>query len=137
MRVLLTGGGTAGHINPALAIAETILRNAPGSVVEFVGVAGGKEDELVVRAGYKLHHVKSTALQGSKGLGRLKSLALAATSPYLPSTVSIIKKFKPDIVIGTGGYACTDPLIHSSGSVTLLLPLGRKAHVHAPSRDED
>ena len=106
MRVLLTGGGTAGHINPALAIAETILRNAPGSVVEFVGVAGGKEDELVPRAGYKLHHVKSTAVQGSKGLGRLKSLALAATSPYLPSTVSIIKKFKPDIVIGTGGYVC-------------------------------
>ena len=106
MRVLLTGGGTAGHINPALAIAETILRNAPGSTIEFVGVAGGKEDELVPRAGYKLHHVKSTALQGSKGLGRLKSLALAATSPYLPSTVSVIKKFKPDIVIGTGGYAC-------------------------------
>lgn len=106
MRVLLTGGGTAGHINPALAIAETILRNAPGSVIEFVGVAGGKEDELVPRAGYKLHHVKSTALQGSHGLGRLKSLALAATSPYLPSTVSIIKKFKPDIVIGTGGFAC-------------------------------
>ncbi len=106
MRVLLTGGGTAGHINPALAIAETILRNAPGSVVEFVGVAGGKEDELVPRAGYKLHHVKSSALQGKKGLRRIASLALAATSPYLPSTISIIKKFKPDIVIGTGGYAC-------------------------------
>lgn len=106
MRVLLTGGGTAGHINPALAIAETVLRNAPGSVVEFVGVAGGKEDELVPRAGYKLHHVKSTALQGKKGISRMSALALAALSPYLPSTVSIIKKFKPDIVIGTGGYAC-------------------------------
>jgi UDP-N-acetylglucosamine--N-acetylmuramyl-(pentapeptide) pyrophosphoryl-undecaprenol N-acetylglucosamine transferase len=106
MRVLLTGGGTAGHINPALAIAETILRNSPGSTVEFVGVAGGKEDELVPRAGYKLHHVKSTAVQGSHGIGRIKSLALAATSPYFPSTVSVIKKFKPDIVIGTGGYAC-------------------------------
>ena len=106
MRVLLTGGGTAGHINPALAIAETIQRNAPGSVIEFVGVAGGKEDELVPRAGYKLHHVKSSALQGSRGFARLKSLTLAAISPYLPSTVSIIKKFKPDIVIGTGGFAC-------------------------------
>lgn len=106
MRVLLTGGGTAGHINPALAIAETILRNAPGSVVEFVGVAGGKEDELVPRAGYRLHHVKSSAVQGSRGIARIKSLALAAASPYLPSTVSIIKAFKPDIVIGTGGYAC-------------------------------
>lgn len=106
MRVLLTGGGTAGHINPALAIAETILRNAPGSVIEFVGVAGGKEDELIPRAGYKLHHVKSSALQGKKGLRRFASLALAATSPYLPSTTSIIRNFKPDIVIGTGGYAC-------------------------------
>ena len=106
MRVLLTGGGTAGHINPAIAIAETILRNAPGSVIEFVGVAGGKEDELVPRAGYQLHHVKSSALQGKKGISRYASLALAAISPYLPSTVSIIKKFKPDIVIGTGGYAC-------------------------------
>ena len=106
MNFVFTGGGTAGHINPALAIAETILRNAPGSVIEFVGVAGGKEDELVPRAGYQLHHVKSTAVQGSHGLGRIKSLALAATSPYLPSTVSVIKKFKPDIVIGTGGYAC-------------------------------
>ena len=106
MRVLLTGGGTAGHINPALAIAETVLRNAPGSRVEFVGVKGGKEDELVPRAGYQLHHVKSSALQGKKGIGRFAALALAATSPYLPSTVSIIKKFKPDIVIGTGGYAC-------------------------------
>ena len=106
MRVLLTGGGTAGHINPALAIAETILRNAPGSVVEFVGVAGGKEDELIPRAGYKLHHVKSSALQGKKGVSRYAALALAAISPFLPSTVSIIKKFKPDIVIGTGGYAC-------------------------------
>ena len=78
MRVLLTGGGTAGHINPALAIAETILRNAPGSVVEFVGVAGGKEDELIPRAGYKLHHVKSSALQGKKGISRYAALALAA-----------------------------------------------------------
>ena len=75
MRVLLTGGGTAGHINPALAIAETILRNAPGSVIEFVGVAGGKEDELVPRAGYQLHHVKSSALQGKKGIGRFAALA--------------------------------------------------------------
>ncbi len=106
MRVLLTGGGTAGHINPALAIAETVLRNAPGSVVAFVGVAGGKEDELVPRAGYTLHHVRSSALQGKKGVSRYASLALAAISPFLPSTVSIIKEFKPDIVIGTGGYAC-------------------------------
>ena len=54
MRVLLTGGGTAGHINPALAIAELIRRNAPGAEIAFVGIRGGKEDDLIPREGYRL-----------------------------------------------------------------------------------
>ena len=54
MKVLLTGGGTAGHINPALAIAEIIRRNAPGSEIAFVGIRGGKEEDLVPREGYPL-----------------------------------------------------------------------------------
>ena len=51
MRVLLTGGGTAGHINPALAIAELIRRNAPRAEIAFVGIRGGKEDDLIPREG--------------------------------------------------------------------------------------
>ncbi|MBQ9796851.1 MAG: undecaprenyldiphospho-muramoylpentapeptide beta-N-acetylglucosaminyltransferase [Clostridia bacterium] len=106
MRVLLTGGGTAGHINPALAIAETIRYNDPHAEIEFVGIAGGKENDLVPREGYRLHHVKSMGLRRSLSPSNIKALYLALFSPYFKSTTSILDTFKPDIVIGTGGYAC-------------------------------
>ncbi len=109
MRILLTGGGTAGHINPALAIAETVLHYAPDSEIIFAGNKRGKERDLVSREGFSLYFTKS------KGIDRnipkwapanLHAYWLAATSPYSPRTVRILKRFKPDLVIGTGGYAC-------------------------------
>lgn len=107
MRVLLTGGGTAGHINPALAIAETVLQNAPDSEIAFVGVRGGKEEDLVPREGYPLHYVKVKGFSRKKlSLSNIRAYWLALTSPYSPKTVGILKSFQPDIVIGTGGYAC-------------------------------
>ncbi|MBQ9773279.1 MAG: UDP-N-acetylglucosamine--N-acetylmuramyl-(pentapeptide) pyrophosphoryl-undecaprenol N-acetylglucosamine transferase [Clostridia bacterium] len=104
MRVLLTGGGTAGHINPALAIAETIKQNDPDAVIEFVGIRTGKETDLVPRAGYRLHFVEAQGIRRSLSPSNIKALWLALTSPYSKKTVSIIKDFKPDVVIGTGGF---------------------------------
>ncbi|HBF15557.1 MAG TPA: UDP-N-acetylglucosamine--N-acetylmuramyl-(pentapeptide) pyrophosphoryl-undecaprenol N-acetylglucosamine transferase [Clostridiales bacterium] len=110
MRVLLTGGGTAGHINPALAIAELIRRNSAGAEVAFVGIRGGKEDDLVPREGYRLYYVKSKgirrSLRPSAVVSNVQALWLAAWSPYARSTRAILDEFRPDIVIGTGGYAC-------------------------------
>ena len=106
MRVLLTGGGTAGHINPALAIAETVRRNDPSAEIAFVGIRGGKEEELVPRAGYRLYFVRSMGIRRSLSLQNVKALALALTSPYLKETTSILDEFRPDVVIGTGGFAC-------------------------------
>lgn len=109
MRVLLTGGGTAGHINPALAIAEIVLQEDPNSEVAFVGIRGGKEEDLIPREGFSLHFVKSKGIDRSKkkwSPQNLHAYWLALTSPYSHNTVQIIKKFRPDIVIGTGGYAC-------------------------------
>lgn len=106
MRVLLTGGGTAGHINPALAIAETIRRNDPAAVIEFVGIKDGKECDLVPREGYELRFVRSMGIRRSLSLSNIKALWLALTSPYEKQTTDILKNFQPDIVIGTGGYAC-------------------------------
>ena len=106
MRVLLTGGGTAGHINPALAIAETIKGQDPHAVIEFVGIAGGKEADLVPREGYRLHYVESMGIRRSLSLSNVKALWLALTSPYSRKTTKILEDFQPDIVIGTGGYAC-------------------------------
>ena len=102
MRVLMTGGGTSGHVNPALAIAETVEMNAPGSEIAFVGTPRGIENKLVPAAGYKLYHVDVRGIRRSLSPANIRAAYLALTSPYRAK--DIIKEFKPDIVIGTGGY---------------------------------
>ncbi len=107
MRVLLTGGGTAGHINPALAIAETVKQNAPNAEILFVGTHRGKEGDLIPREGYPLRFVESRGFY--RPLFHPKNIGVAWTalrSPYAKETVKILEDFRPDIVIGTGGYAC-------------------------------
>lgn len=105
MRVLLTGGGTAGHINPALAIAETVKQNDPSAVIEFVGIRNGKEADLIPREGYTLHFVESMGIRRSLSPANIKALWLAWRSPKSRETQKILNDFQPDIVIGTGGYA--------------------------------
>jgi len=104
MRVLMTGGGTAGHINPALAIANTIKMNIPNAEIEFVGTPTGLENTLVSKEGYKLHHVNIMGVSRSLSLKNIKAACLMITSQI--EAKRIIKDFKPDIVIGTGGYVC-------------------------------
>ena len=104
MKVLFSGGGTGGHISPALAMADIIKANVPGSEIAFVGTPHGIENTLIPQAGYKLYHVDIQGIKRSFSLSNVKSLYLAATSPY--KAKHIIKEFNPDIVIGTGGYVC-------------------------------
>lgn len=107
MRVLLTGGGTAGHINPALAIADLIRRNAPGSEIAFVGIRGGREEDLIPREGYPLYFVESAGFVRPLWKPKnLRALRLAIQSPHRKETQEILNEFRPDLVIGTGGYAC-------------------------------
>ena len=65
MRVLLTGGGTAGHINPAIAIAETIKERDPHAVIEYIGTPKGLENKLVGAMGIPMHHVKIMGISRS------------------------------------------------------------------------
>lgn len=106
MRLLLTGGGTAGHINPALAIAETVKKNDPTAEIAFVGIQTGKEADLIPREGYPLYFVESMGIRRSLSFSNIKAVWLALTSPYSHQTTKILDDFQPDIVIGTGGYAC-------------------------------
>lgn len=112
MRVLVTGGGTGGHVNPALAIANTIKENIPDAEIAFVGTSIGLENELVPKAGYKLYHVEVRGILRSFTLYNVRSLWLAAVSPIRAKRV--IKEFKPDIVVGTGGYVSWPILVAAS-----------------------
>ena len=113
MRVLLTGGGSGGHVNPAIAIADTIRANQPDAEIAFVGVKGGKECDLVPRAGYPLFFVESQGIRRSLSPSNIKALVTAVTSPHSKQTKDILTDFKPDIVIGTGGYVCW-PLLRAA-----------------------
>ncbi len=104
MRVLLTGGGTGGHVNPALAIAGTIRQNDPEAVIAYVGTERGIENKLVPKEGYPLYHVEIRGIRRSLSPANLKALYLAATSPR--KARRILEEFKPDLVVGTGGYVC-------------------------------
>lgn len=102
MRVLITGGGTGGHVNPALAIANTIKQNDPDAVIEYVGTKKGIENKLVPKAGYPLHYVEIQGLRRKLSPANLRAAYLAVTSPH--KAKAIIEEFKPDLVVGTGGY---------------------------------
>ncbi len=102
MRVLLSGGGTAGHINPALAIAAKIREENPDATIAFVGTPNGMENKLVKNAGYDIFHVDVKGFQRKLTLKNVSVAWKALVSPM--KAASIIKKFSPDIVIGTGGY---------------------------------
>ena len=104
MRVLFSGGASGGHVNPALAIAEIVKANYQGCEIAFVGTPDGIENSLVPQAGYKLYKIKIEGVNGRKGFGKIKAYARAFTSQF--AAKKLVKKFKPDIVIGTGGYAC-------------------------------
>ncbi len=104
MKVLFSGGASGGHVNPALAIAEIMKANYPDCEIAFVGTPDGIENDLVPQAGYKLYKIKIEGVNGKQGISKMKAYARAFTSQF--AAKKIIKEFKPDIVIGTGGYAC-------------------------------
>ena len=102
MRALIAGGGTGGHVIPALTIARE-LRDAHGAEVRFVGTARGLETRLVPEAGFRLELVRS---------GQLKNVSLATrlrTAMDLPlgvvECVRLVREFRPQVVVGVGGYA--------------------------------
>ena len=114
MRVLMTGGGTGGHVNPAIAIADMIRKNIPGSEIAFVGTEHGIENKLVPESGYALHHVKVKGFSRKHLISKanLEAAIYAVTSPL--AARRIIRKFRPDVVIGTGGYVSWPLIVAAS-----------------------
>ena len=82
MRVLVTGGGTGGHVNPALAIANTIKENIPDAEIAFVGTKRGIENRLVGKEGYKIYHIEIQGLKRKLTLSNIKTAYLTVTSVF-------------------------------------------------------
>ena len=108
MKVLFACGGTAGHINPALAVAQRIHSIAPSAGVLFVGSGRDLENSLIPAAGYELVNLPITGLSRARTLDGLKYNAKTAWNLMRASRQArkILKEFKPDVVLGTGGYVC-------------------------------
>ena len=116
MRVLLTGGGTAGHINPAIAIANYIKEKEKDSEFLFVGTERGLEKNLVPKCGYDIKFIDVMGLRRSLSLENVKVLINYIKS--MSAARTIIKEFKPDVVIGTGGYVCA-PVVKAAAALKI------------------
>lgn len=109
---MLAGGGTAGHINPAIAIAKYIRKRRPSAEIVFIGATNGMENKLVPDAGFELRTFPMSGMMrgfSAKAFRHnLKTAKLLAKA--MKSADQIIDEFQPDIIIGTGGFACFPPL---------------------------
>jgi UDP-N-acetylglucosamine--N-acetylmuramyl-(pentapeptide) pyrophosphoryl-undecaprenol N-acetylglucosamine transferase len=111
LKVILSGGGTGGHIFPAVAIANQIKKRVPDADILFVGALGRMEMEKVPAAGYKIIGLWISGLQRKLTLSNL-SFPFKVISSILKAR-KILNEFKPDIVIGTGGYA-SGPMLRAA-----------------------
>ena len=102
MRLIISGGGTGGHIYPALAIVEDLLKQEPDSKVLYVGSTRGLEGSIVPQKGIEFIALKIQGFRRSLSLENFKTVALFLKSVH--QSKKIIRDFKPDVVIGTGGY---------------------------------
>ena len=104
-RIILTGGGTGGHIYPAIAVAEALKRKLGAENVEilFVGAEGKMEMTAVPKAGYRINGVPIAGLQRSLSLKNL--LLPFKVIKSIREAKKILKGFQPDVVVGFGGYA--------------------------------
>lgn len=101
MRVLLAGGGTAGHINPALSIADQVRMHHPDAEILFIGKRGNMEEKLVTKHGYAIEFIDIEGFKRSP----LKNIRVVwKTLGAIAQSKKIIKAFRPDVVVTTGGY---------------------------------
>ena len=119
-RIILSGGGTGGHIFPAVSIADELRRRHPDADILFVGAQGRMEMTRVPEAGYRIVGLPIAGIQRSLSLSNLAVPFKVISSLWRAR--SIVRRFRPDVVIGTGGYASAPVLFAASlaGVPTLI-----------------
>ena len=108
MRALIAAGGTGGHIYPAIAVANELRHRDPAAVIRFVGTDHGLETRLVPQAGYDLSFIESTGLVNMGWRARARGVAVLPKSFF--GARRLLREFRPDVVIGAGGYV-TGPVL--------------------------
>ena len=120
MRVLISGGGTGGHLFPAIAVAQALSRNAPDTQLLYVGRRGGMEEQVVPRYGIPIETIVAAKLDMEK-LWRNWSFPFVAPQALLQSA-RIVRRFRPDVVLGTGGYVSA-PVVLAAAAVRVPVVL--------------
>ena len=116
MKVLISGGGTAGHINPGIAIAKYIKSKNPGCEILFIGTQKGLETKLVPRENFELKLIKVRGFK--RKLSKDTLVSVKELFQGLHEARKIIREFRPDVVIGTGGYVC-GPVVFNAASMKI------------------
>lgn len=113
MNVIFTCGGTGGHINPAIAVANMWKERHPDSQILFIGATGHMEEKLVPAAGYELKTFPTSGMSRKLNFSGLKknAQAIANVVGAVNGCKKIIREFKPDVIVGTGGYASFPALL--------------------------
>lgn len=114
MNVIISGGGTGGHIYPAIAIAQKIQENIEDVDILYVGIKGGPEETIAEKYGYKFKPIEGMGMPRKLNKRFFKSLS--TNMKGFKSARKIINEFKPDIAIGTGGYVC-GPIIYQAAKL--------------------
>lgn len=102
MRIIIAGGGTGGHVFPAISIADEISERNNSDEILFVGTQKGMENELVTKNGYQIQHISSRGFVGRGFINTIVAFFFALKGVF--DSISIIRKFKPDVALGVGGY---------------------------------
>ena len=113
MRLLIAGGGTGGHLFPGIAVAEEFLSRDSGNEVLFVGTERGIEARVLPRLGFSLEFIAAAGIRGKGGLSQLKGVSMLLYG-YAQSR-KILKEFRPDLVLGVGGYASGPVVLAARG----------------------
>ncbi len=113
MNVIFTCGGTGGHINPAIAVANIWKQRHPDSKILFIGATGHMEEKLVPAAGYELRTFPTSGMKRKLNLAGIKAnvQAVANVIGAVSGCKKIIREFQPDLIVGTGGYASFPALL--------------------------
>ena len=116
MNLIFTCGGTGGHINPAIAVANMMRERYPDANILFIGAKGHMEEQLVPKAGFELKCLNVAGLSRGKNFSAIKKniKTIADTAKAVSECKKIIREFQPDAILGTGGYACFPALMAGS-----------------------